>query len=403
MKTFLDRRHFLHAGLASSMAFGAVIPGSSHALSLSQPRLISIILRGALDGLNAAPPLGDPDYAGLRGDLAIPATGDMAALRLNDMFGLHPALKNFARLYGSGQAAVVHASATAYRQRSHFDGQDVMESGFNAPGHTDSGWMNRLIAALPETAKIPHHDAALAVGALTPLTLRGPSSALGWAPPQLKPVDGDLSGRLMDLYSQSDPMLAKSLREGIETGKIAGGMTLKKAQGGPSDPDVMLQMAQGAARLMARDDGPRLCAMAFEGWDTHATEAQRLNRLLGGLDQAIAALETGLGEHWQTTIVMVTTEFGRTAQINGTSGTDHGTGAAAFLAGGTLKGGRVITDWPGLKTTQLYEGRDLAPTTDIRSVTKGVIKDLYGISDTVLARDIFPDSPDTLPMKGLIG
>jgi uncharacterized protein (DUF1501 family) len=184
-------------------------------------------------------------------------------------------------------------------------------------------------------------------------------------------------------------------------------MSKMKPGGGPSDPNGMRQAAEGAARLIAAPDGPRIAALAFEGWDTHANEGGaaangQLATRLRGLDGAIAAFETVLGDAWRDTALMVVTEFGRTARINGTAGTDHGQGTVAFLAGGAIRGGRVIADWPGLSTAALYEGRDLKPTTDLRSIAKGVIADLFGVSPAVLARDIFPDSGAVKPAQGLV-
>lgn len=225
---------------------------------------------------------------------------------------------------------------------------------------------------------------------------------LGWAPSSLAPVDPDLPLRLMALYEQSDPMLLKVLTEGIETGKIAANMTQMNARGGSADPAMMVQMAQGAANLMAQAEGPRMAALAFDGWDTHTQELPRLARLLGGLDQAISAFETTLGPVWQDTTLLVVTEFGRTVKVNGTKGTDHGTGTVAFLAGGAVKGGRVIGDWPGLKDSQLYEGRDLMPTTDLRAIIKGIAADQFGVSGAALSATVFPGSDAVAPMKGLI-
>ena len=168
----------------------------------------------------------------------------------------------------------------------------------------------------------------------------------------------------------------------------------------------MRRVAEGAARLIAADDGPRIAALAFDGWDTHANEGGatgRLQMLLSGLDGAFQAFEQGLGAAWKDTVVVAITEFGRTARINGTTGTDHGTGTVAFLAGGAVKGGRVIADWPGLKEAQLYQHRDLKPTTDLRAVVKGLLADHLGLSPTVLAQKVFPDSSSVAPMKGLVG
>jgi uncharacterized protein (DUF1501 family) len=175
-----------------------------------------------------------------------------------------------------------------------------------------------------------------------------------------------------------------------------------KPRGGPGDPNGMMQLASGAAKLLAQADGPRVAALAFEGWDTHAQEIGRLSRLLAGLDGALATFERELGPAWKDTVVLVATEFGRTARVNGTDGTDHGTGTAAFLAGGAVKGGRVLADWPGLKDAQLKDGRDLAATTDLRAVAKGIAVDLLGATSAHLAKNVFPGSDKIEPMRGLI-
>ncbi len=396
-----DRRHFL--SLTSAAAFGGFIPAIGRTASARDPRFVTIILRGALDGLTAVPPIGDPDYANLRGALAIDKA---TALPLNDMFGLHPSLVNLSRQYQAGQATLFHAAASPYRDRSHFDGQDVLESGFTTPGHTESGWMNRFLATLPSAQKATGkglNPGGLGIGAMTPLVIRGQADVLGWAPSSLKPADADLPPRLMSLYQNSDPLMAKVLTEAIQTGKIASGYSPMSANGGAGDPKTMVVMAEGTARLLAAPDGPRIAALAFEGWDTHAAEAQRLSGLLSGLDNALAAFETTLGpDIWKQTAILVVTEFGRTAAVNGTQGTDHGTGTMAFLTGGAVKGGRVIADWPGLKQAQLYQNRDLAPTTDIRSIAKGLMAELYDTNDSAMASSIFPDSAGVKPMRGLI-
>ncbi|WP_184363893.1 DUF1501 domain-containing protein [Rhizobium sp. BK602] len=391
-------------GASGALFAWAFIPRFAHAAGGRDPRFVTIILRGALDGLTAVPPIGDPDYASLRQSIAMTTTGPDAVLPLDGFFALHPSMPNFNRLYRAGQAAVVHASATSYRDRSHFDGQDVLESGYEMPGRVDSGWLNRMLEGLPKGDKVAPDGPALrglAIGANTPLVIRGKAPVLGWAPSSLQPVSADLPPRLMDLYTQTDPLFAKLLAEGISTGKIAAGLDVK-SRGGPGEPAGMEQMARGAARLLARDDGPRVAALAFEGWDTHAGEIGRLTRLLAGLDNALAAFEQELGPSWKDTAIVVATEFGRTARVNGTDGTDHGTGTTAFLAGGAIKGGRIIADWPGLKQQQLRDGRDLAATTDLRAVIKGIAVDLLGASTALLARDVFPGSDAVRPMKGLI-
>ncbi|THD48969.1 MAG: DUF1501 domain-containing protein [Bradyrhizobium sp.] len=398
----LSRRTLLGAAGATFAAAG--IPRWASAAGARDPRLVVVILRGALDGLSAAAPIGDPDYVNLHGALALRWDGPHPALRLDNFFGLNPAMANFARLYDAKQAMIIHATATNYRERSHFDGQDVLESGMQTPGRTESGWLNRAVAALPmgERASGPQ---ALAVGAVAPLVMRGPAPILGWAPSGLAAPTDDLVARLMDLYGQSDPGLAKALQAGLEADRLADrqGMVALKPTGDPVA--LMRKAAEGAGRLMAADDGPRIGALAFDGWDTHANEGGatgRLAQLLGGLDGAFAGFESELGPRWRDTIVVAITEFGRTAHINGTVGTDHGTATVAFLAGGALAGGRVVADWPGLSSASLYERRDLKPTTDLRAVLKGVLADHLGLSSEVLARAVFPDTIGVAPMKGLI-
>ncbi|HEY1940770.1 MAG TPA: DUF1501 domain-containing protein [Roseiarcus sp.] len=397
----LTRRAF--AGAVGATFASAMIPRSASAASARDPRFVVVILRGALDGLSAVAPIGDPDYADLHGALALEWGGAHPALRLDGFFGLNPAMANFARLYQAKQALVVHATATAYRERSHFDGQDVLESGL-APGHVESGWLNRAVAALPAGERVGA-GGALAVGAIAPLVLRGPAPVLGWAPSGLATPSDDLVARLTDLYNHADPALAKALQAGFDADRMAMQHGMDGVKPGGDVALAMRKAAEGAARLMSADDGPRIGALAFDGWDTHANEGGatgRLAQLLGGLDGAFAAFESELGPRWNDTVVVAITEFGRTAHINGTVGTDHGTATVAFLVGGALAGGRVVADWPGLKTADLYEQRDLKPTTDLRAVLKGVLADHLGLSAATLTQSVFPDTLGVAPMKGLI-
>jgi len=311
-------------------------------------------------------------------------------------------MPEFARMYKDKHAAIIHAVSTPYRDRSHFDGQDVLESGFAGPGRVQSGWLNRALEALPRGERVM---SALAVGPTTPLVLRGAAPTVGWAPVTLPQADDDTAMRLVDLYRHRDAALASALSQGLQLDKAAQGDDMKPKPGA-NGAAAMRQVARGAAKLMSADDGPRIAALAFDGWDTHANEGGpvgRLAQLLGGLDGALAEFESGLGPRWRDTVVVVATEFGRTARINGTEGTDHGTGTIALLAGGAVKGGRVISDWPTLKPASLYEGRDLKPTTDLRAVIKGVLTDHLGIGERALAETVFPDSAAARPMKGLVG
>jgi uncharacterized protein (DUF1501 family) len=395
-----SRRALLLGG--ASFAAWAYLPKFARAADGRDPRLIVVILRGALDGLATVAPVGDPDYAGLHGAIALTSDGPHAALRLDSFFALHPAMPEFARMYKDKQAAVIHAVSTPYRDRSHFDGQDVLESGFAGPGRVQSGWLNRALEALPKGERVM---SGLAVGPTTPLVLRGAAPTVGWAPAALPQADDDTAMRLIELYNHRDPALASALTQGLQLEKSAQGDDMKPKPG-TNNAGAMRLVARGAAKLMADDNGPRIAALAFDGWDTHANEGGpvgRLAQLLSGLDGALAEFEGGLGERWRDTIVVVATEFGRTARINGTEGTDHGTGTIALLAGGAVKGGRVIADWPGLKPASLYEGRDLAPTTDLRAVIKGVLRDHLGLGERVLAETVFPGSAPAKPMQGLVG
>jgi uncharacterized protein (DUF1501 family) len=405
---FTRRRLVQSAGAAAAgvLCGAGFLRTSASAANARDPRFVVIILRGAMDGLSAIPPVGDPDYADLHGELAFASSGERAALELDGFFFAHPALAAFKRMYDEKRAAVIHATATGYRDRSHFDGQDVLESGYPGPGLTDSGWLNRALGALPHSE---HRIRGLGVGAIAPLVIRGPAPALGWAPPGgLAPAGDDLGQRVLDLYSHRDPLLGQSLREGLEAQKLAaeGAMSQPKKNGGAGGPvDQMRMAAAGAARLLAAPEGPRVAALAFDGFDTHQNEGAAqglLAQRLQGLDAAFNAFEANLGDAWRDSIVVAITEFGRTARVNGTRGTDHGTGTVALLAGGAVDGGRVLADWPGLKPERLYQGRDLNPTTDLRSVLKGVLADQFGLSGQTLAEGIFPDTAPIAPMKGLV-
>ena len=374
------------------------------------PRFLVVVLRGALDGLAAVAPVGDPEWQQLRGDKALMPSGASAALPLDSFFALNPAMPNLHRLYKSGAATIVHATATPYRERSHFDGQDVLESGLGSPGAADSGWLNRALASLQPAGRVTGGGKdAFAIGPIAPLVVRGPAPVLSWTPRRLPPASDDTLTRVLDLYRHTDPMLARALEErlGLATIARAGGMDGQqpRAAGAGQVRAYFAESAGMAAKFLARPDGPRIGALAFDGWDTHADEgvmSGRLANLLAALDGAIAAIESEMKETWRDTVVAVITEFGRTAHINGTDGTDHGTATVALLAGGALKGGRVVADWPGLKPANLHEGRDLKPTMDLRSVLKGVLKDHLRLDEAVLASKVFPESGRVKPVAGLL-
>jgi len=407
----ISRRGLMGAGV--SFYAWAHLNRTASAAGARDPRLLVVILRGAMDGLSAAPPIADPAYAELRGEIAIPTEGAFAALPLDGFFALHPAMKTFARLYRERKASVVHAVATPYRERSHFDGQDLLESGQSRPGRVDSGWLNRALAALPAGERVGGRAGpafqGLGIGPATPLILRGAVPVMGWAPQSVPNAGEDLAARMLDLYAHRDPALGQALAAGLDTDRMAKRQGLAgemaKPAGGSADPRGMVQAAQGAARLLSASDGPRVAALSFDGWDTHANQGGatgRLSTLLGGLDGAFAALEEGLRPVWSDTAVVVVTEFGRTARINGTVGSDHGTGTVAFLLGGAVAGGRIFADWPGLGERQLHEGRDLRPTKDLRAVFKGLLLDHLGLPAAVLANDVFPGSAEAPALRDLV-
>jgi uncharacterized protein (DUF1501 family) len=377
------------------------------------PRFLTIILRGALDGLAVVAPVGDPDWTALRGDQALTLEGKMPALKLNDFFALNPAMPNLHRMFKANEAIIVHACATPYRERSHFDGQDLLESGLAKVTPSDSGWLNRALVSLAPGGRVDplggvKNNKALAVGPVTPLVVRGPAPVLSWSPQRMQPAGADTAQRLHDLYLHTDKKLASVLDDNAKLLAIEHAGEMAQKPGGPQPAQVRAYFAEAAgtaAKFLSQPDGPRIGALALDGWDTHYNEgiAQgRLSQLLGSLDAALAAVQTNMGPAWRETVVAVVTEFGRTARINGTDGTDHGTATVALLAGGALKGGRVIADWPGLKAADLYENRDLKPTTDLRAVLKGLLKEHLRADERILAENVFPGSKDVKPISGLV-
>ncbi len=385
----LTRRSAL-LGLTAAFTLGRV----SLALGAAptENRFVVILLRGALDGMSAVQPYGDPAFASLRQELALggPGTPD-GVLDLGGFYGLHPSLKNVHDMYAAGQATIIHAVAGHYRSRSHFEAQDYLESG--ADQRLSSGWLNRAVATMPAQ---PGQDIALTLGLSAPLMLRGPAPVEAWAPEHFGQAPGeDFYARLARL-SAHDAMLGPVLAEGLKQRGISPDM----ANGGPKQAQD-IKLAAAAGQLLARPNGPRVAVLEMEGWDTHAAQLPRLKNQLKQLDDALGALKTGLGDAWARSAVLVVTEFGRTARINGTNGTDHGTGGVAFVLGGAVAGGRVRADWPGLGRGRLFEDRDLMPSADVRSVAKGLLAGHLHLGPAALAQ-AFPQSGDAQPMGGLL-
>jgi uncharacterized protein (DUF1501 family) len=395
------RRFLLNVG---ALAASAAIPNALFAHTGGTSRLVVVILRGALDGLAAVPPYGDPAYAGLHRELAItPPGGAEGALALNDTFGLHPALAYLHERFAAGELVVFHAVASPYRDRSHFDGQNVLENGLAKPLGTADGWLNRALAALPRGAG-KSGDRAVAISQNVPLILRGETAVISKSPLATPDVDEDLLARLADLYSK-DNWFSARLSEAVETGKMIEGSAAAPGMTMTAYPDRTGAVSRMAAELMRSDGGPEIAVIEASGWDTHANQGGAKGALatrLAGLDKALKTLADGLGPLWPQTAVLVVTEFGRTAAINGTRGTDHGTGGCAFLLGGAVRGGQMIADWPGLAARDLLDNRDLKPTTDLRSVFKTLLAEHMRVDANTLAKRVFPDSSGARPLQGLI-
>jgi uncharacterized protein (DUF1501 family) len=405
----IPRREFLRTGV---LAGGGLLAGARYAFggqAASDARFVCVLLRGALDGLSAVPPWGDADYARLRRELAIGAPGSAdGALRLDSLFGLNPGLKFLKESFDASELTVFHAVASPYRERSHFDGQDVLENGTAVAHAAQSGWLNRALAALPAGMK-RGRDAGVALGQNIPLLMRGPAPVASWSPSAMPALDDDTLQRIADRYA-SDPLLGSRLADALATDAIADQAQQDDPQMGETRRErgrlfSYAETVRTAAGFLKRPDGPSVAAFDTTGWDTHANEGAGRGQLtvrLTALDNGLRTLKDSLGPVWRRTAVLVVTEFGRTAAANGTRGTDHGTGAAAFLLGGAVAGGRVFADWPGLSNSALHQSRDLRPTLDLRAILKGVLTDHLGVPAGALDRDVFPDSVTVRPLRDLL-
>lgn len=365
-----SRRRFLK-GLSAAALLPA-IPGLSLAASATtDKRFVLIILRGALDGLAAVQPYGDPALPGLRDSLLVP---DEELRKLDSHFALHPSLARMHGLYESKELEVFHAIATPYRERSHFDGQNVLESGLDKVDPGASGWLNRVAARL--AAERP---SAVAVGQVLPRVLHGPANVASWTPDTLPDLEESMLQRLQRLY-QEDEFLGPRLQAGLYSEQLVGEDEVQAAKAGQNLP----QLAQVAARFLAEEDGPAITVLEGGGWDTHVSQGAAKGGLanrLRELDSAVWALRQGLGERWVDTQVLIVTEFGRTVRVNGTAGTDHGTASVAFRLSGAKQGGKIITEWPGLASGSLLDGRDLRPTRDLRQLYRDAVVHLLGSAE----------------------
>ncbi len=388
-----NRRRLLKLGLAGAAL--TALPRVALARMPGDRRLVVFVLRGAMDGLAAVPPHGDPAYAEVRGTLALPAPGrEGGILDLDGFYGLNPALEALLPLWRAGQMQVLHACATPYRERSHFDAQNVLETGGQGPSGAAAGWLNRALALTGGTG--------LAAGLSVPLILSGTAPVTTWAPQVMPPPDATLMGQIAALYSQ-DPLFRDALTEASATEAVAGAGGMAGTAGGGRQLGALVA---GLARLMRDGNGPRIATIDVPGWDTHTaqgTDKGRLAAALRPLGQAIALLQTELGaEVWARTLVLAVTEFGRTAAPNGTGGTDHGTGGAALAFGGALAGAKVQGQWPGLGRDRLYQGRDLAPTTDLRRLFAAALTSHLGLPARDVASHVFPEAPGLAALPDVI-
>lgn len=371
----LSRRSVILSGI--TVAAAGALPGFAYAAAGTPKRLVFVIQRGAADGLATVAPTGDPAFAAVRRTIADESAG---GAKLDAMFTLHPALAQTASLYTGKQAHFAHAVATAYRDRSHFDGQNMLEGGGSRPYGRDDGWVGRLLTLLPAAERD-----AIAIAPAVPLALRGSVQVGTYAPSRLPQADADLIARLTAMYAD-DPLLHSLWDSAVKTQELASDIGGNNGRNGAD-------LGKLAASLMLPADGARVMMVETGGWDTHSGQRGRLAAQLRGLDQLVGALQMGLGPAWKDTLVIVATEFGRTVEVNGTGGTDHGTASTAMLLGGGLEaGGKVSADWPGLGASARYEGRDLKPTRSLESVIAGAVAHHYALDPKRVMSTLYPDA-----------
>jgi uncharacterized protein (DUF1501 family) len=389
MALLLNRRSLLRAGAASIGAWASLSLAASGTAGAN--RFVLVLLRGGLDGLYAVPAIGDPDFAAARGALG---QYPEPPRPLGGPFALHPLLSRLHASYAEREMIVVHAVAWPYRERSHFDAQQALESGGARPHELASGWLNRALGGTGTKG--------LALSAAIPLVLRGPATVDSWSPSVLPDPSADLVARIERLYVD-DPALATALGRARALRSDAGAMaemggTMADGRGGN-----FVALAQRAAEFLALPSGPQVAVLELGGWDSHANQANpngAISNRLRTLDAGIAALRETLQAKgvWGRTVVAIVTEFGREVAMNGTQGTDHGTGGAAFVLGGPVKGGRVIADWPGLAKQDRFEGRDLRATTDLRALFKSVLLEHLRVGRARIDADVLPGSADVRPL-----
>ena len=393
MTQTFSRRAFLarSALIGCSAAASPLLTPMSFAAAPWDRRLVVIILRGAMDGLDVVRPYGAAEYAALRGQLG--GGPDQGAADLDGFFALHPALAPLMPLWSAGELGFVHAVSTPYRdKRSHFDGQDLLEAGTASLSGVRDGWLNRMLS------KVPGIEArtAFAIGHGEMKVLSGPVPVSDWSP-EADLVLTPQAVRLAEMMMEDDPAFHAALSEALmlSSGGETGAMAETEADSGmmalpaPLRGKAHLKVAEFAAEQLRGDT--RIASFSINGWDTHNRQDKAIQPALQRLADTVLGLQAGLGaEIWGKTAIVAMTEFGRTARVNGTGGTDHGTGGVMLLAGGAIRGGKVYGDWPGLAEADLYARRDLMPTNDVRAPAAWIMRGLAGLDRTLLEQAVFP-------------
>jgi uncharacterized protein (DUF1501 family) len=385
-----DRRELLKISASAALTASLTSVKTVFAAPPTDARFVLVFLRGAMDGLHALAPYADPLYAKLRPKLALKKNADEdSVIDLDGYFGVHPSLKLFADMYQNKELVFMPAVATQYRKRSHFDGQNFFENGSGRPFGARDGWLNRSVLQMSGgDARL-----GLSVGSNIPFILQGDAPVQTWGESPFKDVDEDFLKRLEYAY-QDFPDFRKALQNAQMSPAMSEDMSGGKKRQKNKD---FLRASRAVSELLARPDGPRVAVMELGGWDTHFGQNFRLKQLFSKLSEGTGALRDGLAPVWDKTVIMIASEFGRTAAENGSQGTDHGTGGLSIIMGGNVAGGKIVGDWPGLDHTRLYEKRDLAPTNSMEALSAILLRDHLkisekNISDAILPRVQFPQN-----------
>ena len=390
--SMLTRRGLLKSAgaMACSTAAHPLLTTATFASAPGDARLVVLILRGGMDGLDAVQPIGDRAFKKARPELR------SENIALDGFYAMHSSFSGLKPLWDAEELAFVHAVSTPYRdKRSHFDGQDLLEAGTGmdvSPGAARDGWLNRLLQSVPNTSG----QTAFAIGQENLKILSGPAEVANWSPA----TPFDLSPQAMLLLQQiyaGDPLFQSAASEALELSQV---IEADRALMGDELDDEMMEMMANPVRrpeqalaAFAADrlnNETRIASFSINGWDTHRNQKNPLGQGIERLSDTILTLKQGLGANWANTTILAMTEFGRTVRENGTGGTDHGTGGAMLFAGGALNGGQIWGEWPGLAEADLYDRRDLMPTGDVRAFAGAALGGLFGLSVRDIEGTIFP-------------